>query len=484
MAGLIVTNQRHPIVPTKDIAMHNRRVLVVGLGRFGGGLGVTRWLAEQDAHVVVTDLASADSLRASLEALADLDITFHLGSHDDVNLDDIDLAIINPAVVKHKSRFFKEIESRAIPWTTEMNLFCQQCRSFVVGVTGSYGKSTTTAMIGYILEQSTRESDARFRRVWIGGNIGRSLLNQLTEILPNDVVVLELSNAQLEDLPKIDWMPSVAVLTNLHPHHLDRYSSDRSRAYQAYQAAKLNILADAPANQPLFVGELEEDTLALIQHKLRGDPTRIHEAVALGEPTTLRVKGQHNLKNAALATTVCRYLGVDEAVINSALADFVGLAHRLEFVRDVGGACYINDSKSTSPDTTVRAIVAINTPIVLLVGGQAKDVSLVTLAQVAVDRCCVIVCFGEVGATLAKTCLSAASVVTKAGYVLPSIREVDTLEEAVTLASQLAKDGDTVLFSPGTPSFDQYANYEQRGEHFIRLVKSLRLTIGLSAAGQ
>lgn len=437
-----------------ETELRDRRVLVWGLGRFGGGLGVTRWLVSQGAEVTVLDRTSEEDLEDSVAALADLPVILRLGGEDAVLLDSIDLVIVNPAVVKWKSEFFAAIARRGLPWTTEINLFCARCPATVVGVTGSFGKSTTAAMLFDVLNHACELKAARFRAAHLGGNIGKSLLVELAAIGRDDVVVLELSNAQLEDLPRIRWAPACAVVTNLYPHHLDRY-----RQPEEYFEAKSNIARDPARRAPLITGPLDPRGERILMRALGDKPdrrVRVHPPI---RPVELAVPGAHNRDNAACVLTTAHMLGIEDDVVRQALRTFSGLPHRLELVRRLDGVDYVNDSKSTAPSATIKALESFDPPIVLLVGGQRKDTPLDALALAVRARCRAAICFGESGKEIAGA-VGAAAV-------------CSTVADAVYAARRLARSGDVVLFSPGAPSFDAYRNYEERGRDFIRCVQSL-----------
>lgn len=442
---------------------------------------MTRWLAGQGASVTVTDQADAGSLADSVGALGDLPVALHLGGHDERDLHACDLVIVNPAVDKRKSAFFQAIVERGIPWTTEMNLFCERCPATVIGVTGTFGKSTTCAMLAAVYEHACAQRAATFRTVHLGGNIGRSLLADLEAMDERDLVVLETSNAQLEDLPRIAWAPHVAVITNLFPHHLDRYHS-----FADYVSAKLNIVRHPHRRGPVIVGPLHPQAEAMLQEMLAqesvpgAEPRRI--AVDMpDEPLRLRVPGAHNQANAACVWTTCRHSGrlatrrtatpaldlrLDAALVREALAEFRGLPHRLEFVRTLDGVDYYNDSKSTAPAATIVALKAIERPTVAIVGGQLKEVPLAECATLLAQRCQAVVCMGESGpafhAALGGT-----------GSSIP-VEVVPDLPAAVAAARRQARPGDAVLLSPGAPSFDQYGNFTERGRHFVEQVAALR----------
>jgi len=420
-------------------------------------------LASEGAIVTVADQATQEALAESVAAVADLPVTLHLGGHDEGDLDTADLVIINPAVNKSTSEFFQSVVRRGIPWTTEMNLFCERCPAQVLGVTGSYGKSTTCAMLAEALEACRRAGQVSHTGVHLGGNIGRSLLNELPNIRETDCVVLEMSNAQLEDLPKIHWAPDVAIITNLFPHHLDRYS-----CFAEYAAAKLNITRHPQGTSKIVVGELHpeaEELLREVVAKRRDRVTRIHSP----DPSIkLKVPGDHNQKNAACVLTVGRLLGLNEAVVRDALRDFKGLPHRLEFVRTLDGVDYYNDSKSTAPAATIIALEALRSPTVAIVGGQRKDVSLDECAIFLARRCRVVICMGERGPDFAEAVRQCG-----AGFQSVKTNVVAALPDAVRFAHAETKPGEIVLFSPGAPSFDQYPNFTARGRHFTELVVGL-----------
>ncbi len=439
------------------------RVLVVGLGRFGGGVGVTRWLVGQGAEVTVTDRAGRETLAQSIDALGDLDVTFRFGEHDPGELDSKDLVVVNPALRKAHSELFQAVARRGIPWTTELNLFCQRCPATVIGVTGTYGKSTTCAMLADALDACRRAGAVNFTGVHLGGNIGRSLLTELKGIRTSDVVVLEMSSAQLEDLPRIDWAPCIAVITNLRPHHLDRYGT-----YAAYLAAKLNIIAAPEPAGKIIVGSIDAEAESALQDAVAGGCSRIVRVTRPDPPVELSVPGEHNRDNAACVLAVCCELSLDESVVRAALREFAGLPHRLELVRSLDGVDYYNDSKSTSPAATQRAIEALDRPIVAIVGGQNKDAQLGTCAEALAARCRAVICTSESGSAFARDVRASGGA---KGHSV--VQETTGLADAVRVARAHAERGGVVLFSPGAPSFDGYLNFADRGRHFIDLVNAL-----------
>ncbi len=444
-----------------------RSVIVMGLGRFGGGIGVTRWLAGQSARVTVTDQADAETLRESIAQLDGLPIAFQLGGHDAVDLEGCELLVVSPAVCKERSPFVQRALDRGIPLSSEMNLFLERCRARrIVGITGSAGKSTTTAMLGSILSEATvRSADGR---TWVGGNIGQSLLADLECIEPDDVVVLELSSFQLEDVAALAWSPSHAVITNLQPNHLDRHGT-----FEAYADAKMNIVR-YQSSEGVALVHADADDVARRVAAAGGAGRLMRYRFDERFAGAIRVPGLHNHANAAAAVAVARSLGVADDVIGAGLSKFAGLPHRLEFVGERRGVRYYNDSKSTTPESTCLALEAFGEPVILLIGGADKGMSFDTLVARAAAGAKGVVCYGQMAPTLEKMLRDATHTAPRRGCLADSrLVRVDSLAEAVQAAMGQADRGDVVVLSPACTSYDQFINYEQRGETFARLVRSL-----------
>jgi UDP-N-acetylmuramoylalanine--D-glutamate ligase len=430
--------------PPTDLA--GKRVTVVGLGRFGGGVGATRWLIAQGAKVTVSDMASADDLAESLAELDDGDVTLHLGGHKREDIIEADLLVLNPAV-PDTVPLLVEARQASVHITTEINLFLERCPARVVGITGSVGKSTTTAMTGEII--------ARKFTAHVGGNIGRSLLGDLPNIQPEHIVVLELSSFQLE---RLDWLarsPHIALVTNLIPNHLDRH-----RTMDAYAAAKQNIYRFQGSDDVLILNR-DDDSLASWASDA---PGRVETFAATDAPFDLLVPGQHNQANAQAAWAVARQLGVDRETAAEALASFRGLPHRLQLVAERDGVQYWNDSKCTTP---AGAVVALNSfpagKAILLAGGYDKQVSFDALARLAANRAKAVICFGDTAQQIADATKNKGTA---------DVECLADLDAAFARAQTLAAPGDVVLLSPACASYDQFTNYEHRGQRFIELVRN------------
>ncbi|MFQ5501009.1 MAG: UDP-N-acetylmuramoyl-L-alanine--D-glutamate ligase [Phycisphaerae bacterium] len=455
-----------------------QRVVVMGLGRFGGGIGVTRWLCGQGARVCVTDLSPAEALTGSLSELEGLDINFRLGGHDEGDLDGCDRLIVSPAVDKRSSAFFQAAVSRGIPWTSEMTLFLDRCRSRIVGITGTVGKSTTTAMVGTVLDAAVKSPGWRHGRVWLGGNIGKSLLADVAAMKPDDVVVLELSSFQLEDAATLCKSPDIALVTNFRENHLDRHGT-----IESYATAKGNLYRFQRRHHWMIMPFDEgveqlpggwEDKPRLYRFGVDSETARAHircrdgadhamEIIAI----ELRVPGMHNVQNAAGALCIARSLGVADAVSLPALGRFTGLPHRLEFVREYQGVCYYNDSKATSPEAAMTSLRAFDAPIVLLAGGSDKGGSFETFGRAVAGRTKSVVCMGDTRDRIRSEIRGVGGVSRP-----PDIKTADNFEAGVEAARTTAEPGDIVLLSPACASFDRFKNYEERGETFKRIVRS------------
>lgn len=451
----------------------NKRVTVMGLGRFAGGVSATRWLAARGARVTVSDAAPAEKLAASIADLAGVEVQLHLGRHEPTDFTDADLIVVNPAV-KPTSEFLTLAHDAGVPITTEINLFVERCPARTVGVTGSVGKSTVTAMIGHVLEHAA-QAGARpaIRRVWVGGNIGASLLAALDDITAEDVVVLELSSFQLERTPAVAWSPHVALITNVTPNHIDWHGS-----FAAYRDAKLNIGRFQRAERDRLILPLDDATVAGDVGAMPAAVTRfgldghgvpvLRDAAGAARQVAelmLDVPGRHNRLNAAAALAAADAIGVELDAARMALATFQALPHRLQRVAEQGGITYYDDSKSTTPEAALTALAAFEgRPLLLVLGGYDKGSDLKPLAAAVAQQAKLAACIGVTGAVIADAIRAAGG---RSEYC-------ETLDRAVRTLQQQATPGDVMLLSPACASWDQFPDYRVRGETFARLVREAR----------
>jgi UDP-N-acetylmuramoylalanine--D-glutamate ligase len=407
------------------------RVLVIGLAR--AGRAATTALRSQGVEVVAYD---AD---ASLDADG-LDATVHLGAWDDALLDGVGLLVKSPGVPAEAEPVAAAI-GRDVPVVSEIELGVRLLPNSFLAVTGTNGKTTTTALLGAVLEAGDVP-------VEVAGNIGRALTSLVGHAAPDAWVVCELSSFQLEDVSTL--RPRVAVLTNLEADHLDRHGT-----FDRYAAIKLT----------LFERQREDDVAVVPRGfgEVPGSGRRVEFAPDDPLPAEPRIRGEHNRANAAAVTAAARAVGVPDDAIARALASFPGVEHRIEEVGELDGVLFVNDSKATNAAAALRALGSFaGRPKLVILGGRGKAEPYDRLAAAFEpgDRAYLI---GEAAEPL-ETALRATGV--------PSER-VGTLDRAVAAAAAAADAGDVVLLTPACASFDQFASFEHRGEEFRRLVQKL-----------
>ncbi|MHB8901368.1 MAG: Mur ligase family protein [Thermoguttaceae bacterium] len=426
------------------------RVTVMGLGHFGGGSAAARWLARAGARVTVTDTAPAEQLADSLQALQSAPIRrYQLGGHREADFRDADLIVVNPAI-RPDNPWLEIAAGRGTRLTSEIELFLESCPARMVGVTGSNGKSTTAAMIASILE-------ADGRRVYLGGNIGGSLLDDVGKMRRGDWVVLELSSFQLHRLNHEVRTPEVAVITNFTANHLN-WHPDLSD----YARSKQRLLVQQPSGG-VAVFDRSAPGLGRWKDHVRG----VHlEPDSEADLPRLLVCGRHNRTNGALAAAAARAAGCREDSVGIGLGTFRGLPDRLEPIGTVHGRRIINDSASTTPESTMAALEALDGPVWLLAGGADKGVDFDELAR-RIAMCAEgAVFYGQVGGLLAEKVAAQGAAV--------YCRAVETLEEALDAAIRQSPERATIVLSPGCSSHDQFANYRARGAAFTRMAMARR----------
>jgi UDP-N-acetylmuramoylalanine--D-glutamate ligase len=450
------------------------RVVILGLGRQGTALA--RWLVRQGAEVTLSDRQPAERLGGFLQALEGLPVRYVLGDHPLSLLEGCDLLCLSGGVPLNLP-IVREAMRRGIPLANDAQLFLERCRGWTAGITGTSGKTTTTALVGAMCQ-------AAGFRTWVGGNIGNPLIEFVEEIGPEDRVVLELSSFQLEIMTV---SPRVAAVLNITPNHLDRHET-----MEAYIAAKQRILDFQDVEDVAVLGYDDPNARALaaaVRGRLRffsrerevarGSFLREgtlflrlgSEAWPICRADEVRLRGRHNLWNVLAAAVVAGTLGADISAIREAALTFSGVPHRLEQVREVRGVCYVNDSIATTPERVRVALEAFEEPIVLLAGGRDKGLPWEETAGIIARRARVLIAFGELGDRIVGAAQAACARVDEA--VLERLERVATLEEAVALAARLARPGEVVLLSPGGTSFDAYRDFEERGMHFGQLVEAL-----------
>ncbi len=432
--------------------VRGKRVTVAGLGHFGGGPAVARWLVEQGATVLVTDRDPAEKLSDSIEKLQGLPIDFHLGGHRESDFTQTDLVVASPAIAPANA-FLQTARRAGVPVTTEIRLFVERCRARrVIGVTGTKGKSTTTALLGRMLAQK--------HITWIGGNIGRSLLADLSAIQPDHVVVLELSSYMLDHLGQARWSPHVALVNLIVPDHLEWHGG-----LDTYIEAKRNIVRFQKRTD---YAALCESSAAAMTFARQTAANVIRFGTADRKAFELALPGKHNQLNAQGAFAAASVLGVSWEEAQDAIRNFPGLPHRLQLVHERDGVRYFNDSIATIPEAAVAALEAFEpNRVIQIVGGSDKHLPMDALCEALASRAKAVLAIGITGPTIA-TGIRAHDGETK-------VHECGDLARALATAARLAARGDVVLLSTGCASYDQFVNFEDRGEQFARLVKDQKV---------
>jgi len=452
-----------------------KKVLVMGLGQFGGGVDATRFACDAGAKVIVTDSASADKLQDSIKQLEKCPhIQYHLGSHSVNDFEQADIIIVNPAV-SPDNEFLKLARRHNKFITSQINIFFELCPALIVGITGANGKSTTTALTAHLLKAGRGREEFKYQKIWLGGNIGNEpLLTVVDQIDPHDLVVLELSSFQIEQLAQIQKAPQVALLTNLTPNHLDRYG-----IFADYCAAKENIFKfqRLDENNPavsIFNTEYEIGTGWF--EKYKKEKGRICIRFSAADVSNeikkwFRLPGHANLSNLAAAIAIAKHFGVTDEQIKNSLPEFKALPHRLELVAQIDGVRWYNDSKATTPEATMAAIEAFDNSVTIIAGGYDKHIPFDELGEKIAQQTKAVILIGQTAEKIADAIEK--KLATEAKEKKIKVKVVDSLAEAVELANRIAESGDVVLLSPACASYDMFDNFEHRGREFARLVKEV-----------
>jgi UDP-N-acetylmuramoylalanine--D-glutamate ligase len=449
-----------------------KRVTVLGLGI--EGVDLARYLAAHGASVTVSDSRPAEALASRIRQLEDLPVRFSLGENRVEDATSADLLFVSQGVPLNLPAV-KAARKHGVPISSMTRLFFERCAGVTVGITGSSGKSTTTALVGDMFAASGRRSV-------VGGNIGVGLLGLLDEITPDTWVIIELSHTQLET---IETSPHIACVLNVTPNHLDRYT------WEEYEALKLRILQHQ-TKVDIAVLSLDDEVTSsfateapghVVWFSARrvpsGDGAFVHDGFLTWRKNGVETKvldvreialrGAHNVSNVVAALATAAAAGVEFDAIARAIRGFQPPPHRIEPVGEIAGVVYYNDSIATTPERTLAALRSFEQPMVLLLGGRGKKLPLEELAAEAVGRCRAVVCFGEAGSEIEGALREAVSAAGRE----PSIEITSGLPGAMTAAANLAEAGDVVLLSPACTSYDAYNNFEERGEHFRSLVRDL-----------
>jgi UDP-N-acetylmuramoylalanine--D-glutamate ligase len=447
--------------------LKNKRVLVVGLGK--SGLAAARFLKARGARVTVSDARPA-TLIAELSDLLDEGFMVEAGSHGLLTFRRQDLIVVSPGVPQSTPELMT-VRAMGAHIIGELELGAEYLQGEVIAITGSNGKTTTTTLVGEILKAAGRPT-------LVGGNIGLPVTAMVDESTAESWSVIEVSSFQLETVET--FKPRIAMVLNITPDHLDRHGT-----FEAYATAKARITEFQTAEDFLVLNaeDLETQKVAAktkaqiywfsARRQIKQGAFVHGESIffaakegAKPEPVMpvveITLAGAHNVENVLAAVCAARLAGVPSETIRSAVAAFKAVEHRLEFVREVAGVRYYNDSKATNVDATMKAIGAFSGGVQLILGGKDKDSDYTTLAALVRERVKTVITIG-----------SAAQKIEHQLVGVVKIERAETLERAVALAQTISVAGDTVLLAPACASFDQFKNYEERGSVFKQLVAAL-----------
>ncbi len=478
----------------------DKKVVVMGIGLHGGGVGTIKFFHQIGAKVLATDLRKKEELKESLDALAGLEgIECVLGEHREQDFINADLIIKNPAVLEN-SKFLQIAKEKNVSIDTDVGIFFELCQGTIIGVSGSRGKSTTASLIYQFLK--TKFSDAI-----LAGNIRASVLEKLKEIKKTTLVVLELSSWQLNGLAKHKKSPQVAVLTNIMPDHLNRYESmeeyiaDKKIIFRFQSPKDFLILNFDDETVKSFAGEAKSKVYYYSKNnseaitELLNPPVKTSQEARIGghvsdgkiyfgadkekitEISSIKLVGQHNLNHILAALTVARIFDVPAKDIKKTLKDFAGLEGRIQLIKEFGGVKYFNDTTATIPEATIAAINTLSSNyglapkrLILIAGGADKNLNFEKLAQLLAEKAKAIALLKGTATKELENALMRHLPPERKNL---SMEKFGDMEEAVCFASSLAKRGDIVLLSPACASFGLFRHEFERGQKFNQAVEKI-----------
>jgi len=450
-----------------------KHVLILGAAR--QGLALARWLSRHGANVTLNDSRREEDLASARKSLADTNVTWAVGGHPLELLDTTEVLCISGGVPLTLP-IVEEAIKRGIPLSNDSQIFMEVVPCKTVGITGSAGKTTTTTLVGNMAKLA--KGDHSF----IGGNIGDPLINYVDEMKAEDLAVLELSSFQLDQMT---ISPNIAAILNITPNHLDRHGT-----MEAYTNAKARILEFQSANDTAILGRDDKGAWSL-KNRVKGNllsfslqdldeglnGTYLHDGllslrdgfayIPLLMREKVQLRGDHNIANVLAAFAIGHAAGFKLDDMLEAVEEFRGVPHRLEWVRELNGVRWYNDSIATAPERAAAAVHAFSEPIVLMLGGRDKNLPWGDLAKLIHERVDHVVLFGEAGEMIQN------AITAYSGVGTVDVHRAATLKEAVTLAAEVASAGDVVLLSPGGTSFDEFKDFAERGEAFRKWVSEL-----------
>ena len=450
--------------------LKNKNILLVGLAKTG--ISTIKHLNKLGAKVVVNDIKDKDKLKGILDELSDLNnVEYILGYHPE-NVDDIDMAVVSPGVPLDLP-FILKLKSKNIEIIGEVELAYRLSQNpMFIGITGTNGKTTTTSLVGEIFKKANIDT-------YIVGNIGNPVIDTVDTANENSVLVTELSSFQLESIDT--FKPHVSAILNFTEDHLNRHHT-----MEAYMEAKARIfknqdekdfcvlnyddkdvksLSDNVEAKKIFFSRKKSLDCGIYLDEDNNIIINIDKKIKLLNKDELSLPGNHNLENCMAAAAIAYVSNIDIDVIREVLKTFAGVEHRQEFVRNLNGIMFVNDSKATNPDSSIKAIESYNRPIVLIAGGMDKQSSFDEFLDAAKENVYALVLLGETAQKI-KECAQ------NKGF--DNITVVKDMKEAVNASYQIAKGGDVVLLSPACASWDMYKSFEVRGIDFKDNVHNLK----------
>ncbi len=447
----------------------DKKVGILGLGE--ENIALVRYLKNSGAKITVCDKKEKDELGDYLNQIQDIPVELKLGDFYIDNLKDFDVIFRTPGLPYFTEKIQKAIKS-GVEVSSQTKLFFSLCPSPIIGVTGTKGKGTTASLISEILKSNSKIK-IQNSKIYLGGNIGNPPISFLDKLTQNDIVVLELSSFQLQDLDK---SPHVGVVLDIKVDHLDYHKS-----VTEYIEAKENIVRNQKKTDFAVLNadyktssELASITKADIFWFSRKKPVEKgawvkdkkefilsvdKEKFFIGRTDDVTLRGEHNLENICAAITSSHLAGADIESIKKVVRSFQGLEHRLELINEINGISYYNDSFSTTPDTTIAAINSFHEPIILLIGGSSKKADFENLGKVIENSSIkIIINIGETGKEIINNIKNTSNI--------EILEKIHTLNEGIAEAKKYAKKGDVILLSPASASFDHFKNYKERGKLF------------------
>ncbi|MFC1700592.1 UDP-N-acetylmuramoyl-L-alanine--D-glutamate ligase [Patescibacteria group bacterium] len=449
----------------------NKKITIIGLGLHGGGVGSAKFFSELEAKVLVTDLKSKEELKESIAKLKDYPIKYVLGQHRPEDFINTDLVIKNPAIPEN-SRYLQIAKENKVPIDTDIGIFFELCPAKIIGVTGTKGKSTTSALIARFLKR-------KYSNTFLAGNIRKSALEILDSIDKNSFVVLELSSWQLAGLRPHKKSPQCSVITNILPDHLNKYKnmesyiSDKREIFK-WQKSKDSLIlnfddkivrqmADKTKKPKIFYYTKENEFSNAASARKEKIYFNEKEICSFDD---IKLKGGHNISNILAAVSVAKLYNISDKDIKQVLGKFQGLNGRLEEIDTIEKVKYINDTTATIPDATLAALSSFppKKNIILIAGGSDKKLNFEKLALMIVKKVKTLILLDG----------SATHNLENLDKDLETIGPFNNMKQAVFEAKDRASENDIVLLSPACASFGLFKHEFERGEQFNQAVKLLR----------